>query len=42
MTPPGAGKSIDPGWERLQELFAQAMDLPEAERTALIVRAGNN
>ncbi|MET0497543.1 MAG: tetratricopeptide repeat protein [Steroidobacteraceae bacterium] len=38
MTPPGAGKSIDPGWERLQELFAQAMDLPEAERTALIER----
>jgi serine/threonine protein kinase len=38
MTAIGTGKTIDPRWERLQELFAQAVDLPEAERTALIVR----
>jgi serine/threonine protein kinase/predicted negative regulator of RcsB-dependent stress response len=38
MTLMGAGKEIDPRWERLQELFAQAVDLPEHERTQLILR----
>jgi len=38
MTLSRAGKTIDPRWERLQELFALAVDLPEAERTALILR----
>jgi len=38
MTLMGAGKTIDPRWERLQELFAQAVDLPENERTQLILR----
>jgi len=38
MTSMGTGKTIDPRWERLQELFAQAVDLPEHERTQLILR----
>ena len=33
----GTRKTIDPRWERLQELFAQAVDLPEAERSALVL-----
>jgi eukaryotic-like serine/threonine-protein kinase len=32
------GKPIDPRWERLQELFSRAVDLPEDERPAFLAR----
>ncbi len=32
------GKIADERWERLQELFAQAVELPQAERSAFIAR----
>ena len=35
MTSPASG--MDPKWERLQELFSRAVDLPPAERDALVL-----
>jgi serine/threonine protein kinase len=32
------GKKVDPRWERLQELFSRAVDLPESERRAFLAR----
>ena len=38
MTSADTGKRVDPHWERLQEIFARATDLPEAERRAFVLR----
>lgn len=38
MTPADPGKMVDERWERLQELFSRAVELPEAEREAFIAR----
>ncbi len=38
MNSADTGKPIDPRWERLQELFSRAVDLPEDERRAFLAR----
>jgi eukaryotic-like serine/threonine-protein kinase len=38
MTPGETGKITDERWERVQELFSRAVELPEAERDAFITR----
>lgn len=38
MTTGGSGKTVDTRWQRLQELFSLAVELPETEREAFVVR----
>jgi eukaryotic-like serine/threonine-protein kinase len=38
MTPGETGKITDDRWEKVQELFSRAVELPEAERDAFIAR----
>jgi eukaryotic-like serine/threonine-protein kinase len=38
MTPGEPGKTVDARWERLQELFSRAVELPPHEREAFITR----
>ncbi|MGH8174933.1 MAG: tetratricopeptide repeat protein [Steroidobacter sp.] len=38
MIPTDTGKKVDPRWERLQELFSRAVELPAEDRPALIER----
>jgi len=38
MSSTGSGKTVDTRWQKLQELFSLAVELPEHEREAFVVR----